>query len=306
MTHANLRNIRWAGCLAVLFLFMTGPVNGQELNCEVTVLTPKIQQTNKQIFKSLETSIRDFMSNRQWTTDKFASGERIDCNITLTIESVNGSEMSGTMQILASRPVYGTNYNSVILNVLDKKIAFGYIEFQPLEYQDGSYVNELTSILAYYAYIILGYDYDSFSELGGTPWFQVAQTIVNAAQSSSALGWKAFEKQEDNRYKLIQEVLEPRYRDLRKAWYTYHRLGLDNMYENNELGLTTILDAITKMSEVNKSFPNTYFLKLFFDAKKQELIDLFAQAPTSQKVKAREMIVRMDVPNSPLYNDKLK
>jgi hypothetical protein len=294
------------GCLGAVFLLFCFSVRAQELNCVVSVLTPKIQQTNKQIFKSLETSIREFMSNRVWTTDKFAPNEKIDCNITLTIESVNGSEMSGNMQIIASRPVYGTNYSSVSVNILDKAIAFNYIEFQPLEYQEGSYVNELTSLLAYYAYVILGYDYDSFSELGGTPWFQVAQTIVTAAQSSSVPGWKAFEKQDDNRYKLVQEMLEPRYHDLRKAWYKYHRQGLDNMYENNELGLTNMLDAITQMNVVNKSFPNTYFLKLFFDAKKQELIDLYSQAPTSQKIKAREMFVRMDVPNSGLYNDKLR
>jgi hypothetical protein len=246
------------------------------------------------------------MSNRRWTSDKFGPGERIDCNITITIQSANNGDMTGQMQIRSSRPAYGTNYNSIGVNILDRAVAFSYIEFQPMEYAEGSYLNELTALLSYYAYIIIGYDYDSFSELGGTQWFQRAQTIVNGAQASAATGWKAFEKQEDNRYKLVQELLDERYKNLRKAWYNYHRLGLDNMYENNELGLTTILNSITTMSEVNKTFPNTYYLKLFFDAKSKELIDLFSEAPASQKFKAREMFARMDVPNSSQYNSKLK
>src|SRR5688500_6434270 len=149
-------------CVAIVLLATGGHAFGQELTCKVTVVTnPSIQISNNQIFKSLETSIREFMSNRSWTTDKFGPNEKIECAISLTINTINGTEFSGNLQVMASRPAYGTNYNSVTTNILDKSVTFTYIEFQPLEYQEGVYITELTSLLSYYAYIILGYDYDS-------------------------------------------------------------------------------------------------------------------------------------------------
>jgi hypothetical protein len=278
----------------------------QELNCTVNVLSPTIQLTNKEIFKNLEIQIKDFMNNRHWTNDNFSAGERIDCNLQITINSYSGNDYSATLQIVSSRPVYGTNYNSTLFNFLDKNFNFNYKQFQILEYQENSYSNELTAVLSYYAYIILGYDYESFSKYGGQQFFVKAQNIVNSAQSSSSTGWSAMEKDDHNRYFLANDMLDERAKPFREAFYKYHRLGMDFMSEDNEKALDRINESLNEISEAKKNYLSPFLIYLFLNAKSNELIDLFAQSPTEKRAKAKDLLVVLDPLNTEKYNDKLK
>lgn len=300
-----LKNLKYSFFTILLIIAAATSVHAQEFNCQVTVNSPGIQMSNKQVFTSLENSIEEFFNSRRWTNDNFDVNEKIDCNIVINITSVEGTNYQGTFQIQSSRPTYGTNYNSQLLNVMDKFFSFGYIEFQPLEFQEGRYVDELTAILSYYAYVMLGYDYDSFSELGGSVYFQKAQTIVNAAQSSASSGWSAIEKN-GNRYHLINQILEDRNINFRRALYMYHRLGMDIMASDIESGLNHALDALQNIQGIDRTNANLYITRLFFDAKARELADLFAQAGATQKYKAKEILLQLDVTNRTLYNDRLK
>ena len=291
-------------CLGI-FLFI-GKSMGQELNCQVSVSAPTIQLTNRDVFKNMETQIREFMNGRKWTNDVFAPAERIDCTIGIIISNYSGTNFSGTMQIVSSRPVYGTNYPTTVFNCLDKYFSVNYVQFQPFEYQENTYITEMTSILAYYAYIILGYDYDSFSKFGGTQFFQKAQSIVNSAQSSNVTGWSPQDKDDHNRYFLINELTDERFKPFREGLYNYHRMGLDNMAEDNGKGLDKILASLQAMNELHQSFTSSYVLNLYFMAKSSELIDLFAQAPSDKKSTARDLLTHLDPLNTDKYNEKLQ
>ncbi len=292
--------------LCLMLITSTGIIKAQEFNCNVSVSAPTIQLTNKDIFKNMESQIREFMNNRHWTNDNFAPNERIDCNISILFNSYNGSNFSGTFQVVSNRPVYGTNYNTTLFNCLDKNFNVSYVQFQPFQYEDNAYISEMTSILAYYAYIMLGYDYDSFSKLGGSIYFQKAQSIVNSAQGGGAVGWGAMEKDDHNRYFLANELTDDRFRPFREGIYDYHRLGLDNMSQDNTKGIDNIIKGLQLMNNVKQDFTSSYALSLFFFAKSNELIDLFASAPTDKKSTARDLLKSLDPLNTDKYNDKLQ
>lgn len=281
-------------------------LKAQELYTNVSVIAPSVQLANPQILKSLETSVRDFLNNRRWTQDNFQPSEKIQCNILINLDAVNGNDFSGSIQVSYSRPVYGSNYTSPGLNFKDDNFAFSYIEFQNMDYQDGLYSTELTAVLAFYANIILGYDYDSFSELGGTPYFQKAMNIVNSAQSSSSKGWSAMDKSPRTRYALANQMMDDRYIPFRKAEYQYYREGLDKMFQDNEKGLNNVLASLKSIQEVQKALPGNLPVKIFFELKWRELINLFSQAPSSKKSQALDMLTRMDVTNSSRYQEALR
>jgi len=294
----------------IFCLALSGPglLSAQEFNCQVGVSAPTVQMTDKTIFKNMEQQIREFMNTRHWTNDIFASNERIDCSISIIISSgsAGSPNFSGTMQIVSSRPVYGTNYTTTLFNCLDRNFNISYIQFQPFEYSENTYTSEITAILAYYAYIMLGYDYDSFSKYGGTLYFQKAQNIVNGAQSSNVMGWGSLEKDDHNRYFLANELTDDRFKPFREAIYTYHRMGLDMMAQDNSKGLGNILNSLQEMSDLKQNFTNSYALKLFFLGKTNELIDLFASASSDKKTTARDLLKSLDPLNSEKYNDKLQ
>jgi hypothetical protein len=303
----NIKIIKKAVFISLSCLFLSSNLFAQELNCTVTVLSQQIQLTNKDIFKNMEIQIKEFMNGRHWTNDVFEPNERIDCNFQITLNSYVGNSFSGTLQIVASRPVYGTNYSSTLFNFLDKNFNIEYKQFQTLDYQENSYVNELTSTLAYYAYIVLGYDYNSFSKFGGQQFFQKAQNIVNSATSSSNVAaWSALVKDDRNRYYLISDILEERAKPFWESFYKYHRLGLDFMAEDNDKAINIVNECLTEMSETKSNLASPVVIYLFFSAKSNELIDLFAQAPSEKKDKAREQLVTLDPLNAEKYNDKLK
>ena len=210
-------------------------VKAQELNCSVMVATPGIEGTNKQIYETLQKAIFEFMNTRKWTNFTFKNEERIDCSILMTISvAPSNDEFDATIQVQSRRPVFNSSYNSSVLVLNDKNVKFRYIEFQPLDFTENVYTTELTSLLAYYAYIIIGLDFDTFTSSGGTVYYEKAQTIVNSAQSSSYPGWKAYEDLK-NRYWLVENLLNKAYAPVRNFLYAYYRNGLDVMYTNNEM-----------------------------------------------------------------------
>ncbi|HEY4789184.1 MAG TPA: DUF4835 family protein, partial [Bacteroidales bacterium] len=216
----------------LLFLILPGIILGQELKCNIQVVSEQIQGTNKKVFETLQSALYEFMNNRNWTNNVFTNEERIECNMLINITDYSGSDFKGTLQVQSRRPVYGTSYNTVLLNYKDQNFDFSYTEFEPLDFSETSFRSNLTSLMAFYAYIIIGLDYDSFSYNGGTEYFRKAEAIVNNAQNATEKGWKPYEASNNkNRYWLIQNILDEKYSSVREFIYKYHRLGLDRMAE---------------------------------------------------------------------------
>jgi len=257
-------------CLNLAGLF------AQELNCMVSINTPKVEGTERKIYETLQNAIYEFMNNRKWTNYNFKDAERIECTVLITInDRIGADEFRGTMNVVIRRPVLNAAYNSVLLNTIDKSIQFKYVEYQPLDFAEGSFTSNLTSILAYYSYTIIGFYFDSFSPSGGSAFFQKAQEIVNTAQNASEPGWKAFES-EKNRYWLVNNYLSPANSVLRDFAYRYHRLGLDQMYEKVDQGRNSISEGIELLQGLYNARPGLYALQLIFDAKRDEIINIYS------------------------------
>jgi hypothetical protein len=274
----------------------------QELNCTVSVLSQGVQLSDKRIFKSMETAIREFMTNKRWTTDQFQRDERIELNLTFNITKFTmPDEMQGTLQIQSRRPVFNSNYGSVVTNFIDQDISFRYLEFQPIEFADNAYISGLASLLGYYAYVALAMDYDSYSLEGGTDMWQKAQQVVNNAITDQAKGWKGTDIPPRNRFWLVENYLNPVYTPLRQANYLYHRQGMDNMYDKMDLGRTNIMEALRKIQTVNKQRPSSYNVQLFFNAKADEIINIYQQANPSEKAAVVQLLGELDATNSNKY-----
>lgn len=278
----------------------------QELNCNVSVISPTIQNTEKRIFETLQKDIREFMSTTAWTKDVFAIEERIECSILITVgERIGNNRFKATIQVQSSRPAYMTSYNSVMLNVNDQDFTFEYTENQPLQFQENQHISNLTSVLAFYAYMIIGMDYESFAPKGGEPHFQKAFQIVNNAQSEPEKGWKAFESSR-NRYWLIENMLNARYEPLREVIYKYHRKGLDVMQSDIETGRKAIFECLDPLKRLRLDQPNSYLLSVFFTAKVDEFVNVFKEAFPDIKTKAANDLMKMDPSNANKYQAIIK
>jgi hypothetical protein len=274
----------------------------QELNCTVSVLSQGVQLSDKRIFKTMETAIREFMTNKRWTNDVFQRDERIELNLTFNITKFTmPDEMLGTLQIQSRRPTFNSNYGSVVMNFIDQDISFRYLEYQPIEFADNAYISGLASLLGYYAYVALAMDYDSFSPEGGTAMWQKAQQVVNNAITDPAKGWKGTDIPPRNRYWLVENYLNPIYAPLRQANYLYHRQGMDNMYDKMDLGRTNIMEALRKIQTVNKQRPSSYNVQLFFNAKADELINIYKQSSPTEKAAVMQLLGELDPTNSNKY-----
>jgi hypothetical protein len=284
-----------------LFLFSIKAI-AQELNCTVSVLTPAIQESNKQIYETMQTQIREFMNNRKWTNDQFLNQERIECSIIINItERTSTDDFKGTIQIQSRRPVYKTSYNSPMINHQDNDFTFKYVQDQLLEFDENTISSNLIGTLAFYAYIILGFDYDSFSSEGGNPYFMKAQTIVNNAQSLAERGWKAFESQR-NRYWLTENALNVEFKPLRSCLYKYHRMGFDRLSDNLSDARKQVLEALKQLRPVYNDRPNSFFMQFFFNAKADEIVNLFSQATPDDKNQAVQLLTVIDPANISKYN----
>jgi len=275
--------------------------NAQDLNARVQILTPKIQTSNKQIFKTFENAIKDFLNGRKWSQDQIQSQERIACSFTFNITAWDGnSSFSAELQVQSQRPIYNSSYTSTLLNVNDKDFDFSYTEGQTIDYTDQTFQSNLTAVLAFYAYTIVGLDYDSFSKFGGTPYFAAAQNIVNNAQSTSFKGWKAFDSN-INRYWLAENLNNKVYVNLRSFSYDYHRLGLDAMAENSTKGRKVIGGILPALTQLDRQRLGAMLPTIFFTAKGDELVGLFTKADLPDKIQAMNVLTQADPANGPKY-----
>jgi hypothetical protein len=288
--------------LITIILVLIGlSVRGQDLNARVQVLSPQIQASNKRTLEILEYTVREFLNNRKWTSDGLQSQERIDCSVIITIKEWDGSSnFKAEAQILSSRPVYGTSYNSTVLNISDKAFDFSYSEGQPLDFSDEAYISNLSSLLAYYAYIIVGFDYDTFSKFGGTLYFNRAQNVLNNAQNAPYSGWKGFDGMR-NRFWLVENLHNKNYSTLRENMYQYHRLGLDIMADNLQKGRRVIASVLPELQKVDKQNQGSMLGQLFFTAKADELVNIFSGAAAQERVRAYNLLTEIDPANSPKY-----
>jgi hypothetical protein len=276
----------------------------QELRCSVTINTVKIQGTNKNVFSTLQTSLNEFMNGTKWTNHTFSDEERIDCSFFITINEYSGSRCSGSLQVQARRPVYKSSYQTIILNHVDEDFTFDYIEFDHLDFDLHTFKSNITSLMAFYAYLILGIDYDSFSLKGGSQFFENTQIIVTNAQRENYAGWNPYENaNRKNRYWIIENILSNSYSHERTAYYIYHRMGLDRLAEDAGDGRKQILQAL---ANIQRSFEeqtetSTPYIRLFFDAKSDELINIFAEAPQADKAEAHRLLTAADSFNPNKY-----
>jgi len=283
--------------LLVLFLFIGSNLRAQELKCNIQVNSSKIQGTNRTAFETLQTALYEFMNNTTWTDHVYATEERIECNIQINITDQIGSDQyKGTIQVQSRRPIYGSSYSTVMLNFLDNDLDFKYIEFDKLEFNLNSFESNLTSVLAYYAYVIIGLDYDSFGFKGGSDNFLKAEKIVNNSQNAQEKGWKAYEGSRKNRYWLIENLLNEKYAPVRDVIYRYHRQGLDRMAEKTVEGRAEIAESLVSIQKVYREKPDPYLflLQVFFDAKADEVVNIFSDSFQSEKTRVYNILVEVD------------
>lgn len=288
----------------LFFIMHQDLLKSQELKCNVQIVSSQIQGTNKKVFETLQNAIYEFMNNRNWTNNVFDIDERIECNILINLTEQNADEFKGTIQVQSRRPVYNSSYNTVLFNFMDNNMDFQYIEFQPLEFSETSYLSNLTSILAYYAYLIIGLDYDSFSPEGGTEYFQKAENIVNFAQNSKEKGWKAFEATKNkNRYWLVKNILDDKYQPVRDFTYQYHRLGLDLLSTKQVEGRTKMAESLRLLQQVYRQKPDPYlfFLQTVVDAKSDEWVNVFTESFSDEKNQVITILKEIDPSNVAKY-----
>ncbi|WP_417366965.1 DUF4835 family protein [Flavobacterium beibuense] len=264
--------------LGLLLLLLSFSVKGQELNATVQVNYSQITDANTQIFKTLETSVTEFVNNTRFTSRNFERNERIDCVFFINITAYQSNSFDATLQVQSSRPIFNSSYLSPVLNFNDKNFGFSYTEFQNMVYNPESYTSNLISVISFYANMIIGMDADTYEFEGGTPYYDVALRIASAAQQSGYKGWSQQDGNQ-NRYFLINDILSNTYRDFRQALYDYHRLGMDIMADNSKEGKEKIIEAINTLSKVNRARPNAFLTRVFFDAKSDEVVSIFSAGP---------------------------
>ncbi|MEZ5041643.1 MAG: DUF4835 family protein [Saprospiraceae bacterium] len=289
---------------ALFFLGLTSQLSAQEFNFQVKVVTLKLQTVDPKVFETLEISLREFLNDQQWGNDVFEQEERIKCNLILTIqEELSPTSFKADLAIQSSRPIYGTDAQTPLINHIDKDVVFEYEQYQPLQFSRNRFNDNLSHILAYYAHILLGMDYDSFSPLGGERYFRLAQEILNIVpQSATAVypGWRSTEGNR-NRYWLIENILNPRVRPFRQATYDYHRQGLDLMASNPDGGRALITQAIEDISTVNQAYRNAMIIQMFNDTKALEIIEIYKQGTLEEQNKVIRIMRLMDPANAPQY-----
>ncbi|WP_136481413.1 type IX secretion system protein PorD [Cognatitamlana onchidii] len=284
----------------VLLMFcFTVQLFAQELNCNVVVDARQTGNENFPIFKTLEKQVTEFINNTKWTNKTYKSQERINCSMVINVNNYSGETMRATLQIQSSRPIYGSAFSTPIYNFNDKDFTFTYLEFQNLIYNPTQFESNLISVLAFHVYMILALDADSFSPKGGDDYYKQAQVITNYSQQGNFKGWKV-EDGLQSRFALIDNILSPTYREYREVMYDYHRLGLDVMSENVKAGKEAIATSLTKFQAMNSRRPNSFLLRTFFDAKSEEIEQVFTGGPNVNIAKVKETLQKV----APMYSSK--
>ncbi len=287
------------------FTFFLLPVQAQELNCTVQINSEQIQGVSKSVFANLQKSISEFVNNRHWSDMTFTNTERIECNMNIIVKKVEGEDFTAEIQVQSRRPVYNSTYYTTLFNFKDNNFKFQYKEFDQLEINENTITSNLTAVLAYYCYIIIGYDMDSYSRLGGSPFFQQAEIIVNAAQAADLGGWKAFESPK-NRYALVSNLTDEAFKKYRSYFYEYHRLGLDEMAVNPDNGRAKIATGIPVLREANRARPSSIVVASFLDAKTDELVNVFSKGTTQEKKIAYEILTDVNPTQTDKYEKILQ
>jgi hypothetical protein len=297
--------------IVLLLVLISTQVKAQELQARLSVVANRVSnQVDKKVFQTLETSLNTFLNNRKWTGQTYQPFERIKSNFQLNIDQELGENVyKATLTVQASRPVYGSSYESPLINFQDNSVVFRYVEFQPIEFNENRVQGNdpvaanLTAVLAYYVNIIIGLDHDSFSPRGGDPYFQKAQNIVNnAPEGRDISGWKAFDGIR-NRFRLVENLTDSRFAIIHDAIYTYYRSGMDQLVENEEESRNNVLNALNFLTTLNRENPNTMILPLFFQGKSNELLNIFSKSKPELKTRARDMLVKLDITNAGVYKD---
>ncbi len=287
--------------LVIFIILFSTIAKTQELNCRVQVVSQSIQGTNKRVFDALQLAIFEFVNNTKWTGHVYRNEERIECNILINLtKRISNDEFSGTMQIQSSRPVFDASYKTPLLNYKDNDLKIAFSEQDIIEFSENSFTSNLASILAYYTYIIIGLDYDTFSLEGGTKFFQKAEAIVNNAQNANESGWKAFESTK-NRYWLVQALLDNTYLPLRHCMYEYHRLGLDKMSNKVDEGRSKIAESIKQLKSVHREKPNSFLMQVFFDAKADEIVSIFSESNRDEANRVYSTLKEVNNANTSKY-----
>lgn len=284
----------------LIILTVSISAQAQEINCSVQISAQKIEGTDRDAFQEMQQAIYEFINSRTWTNYNYKIEERIECTLLLTlVERVSSDTYKGKLSLVLKRPVFNSNYTTTMLNFEDKDITITYAEGEPIIFDPNSHTSNLSSILAYYMYIFLGIDNDSFSPLGGTPYYNKAQEIVQNAQGASEPGWKAFEDSK-NRYWLVENLLNNQFKPLRECLYQYHRKGLDMLYDKADKGRSNINESLKLALKTNKAQPGSFLLSLFLDAKRDEIINIFSEGNPSVKAEAANTMKALD----PIHSDQ--
>ncbi|MDE6329290.1 MAG: DUF4835 family protein [Muribaculaceae bacterium] len=266
-----------------------GAADAQELRCQVEVNSQQIEGTNKSVFESLQEAINDYMNETRFSTATFGPAERIDCRLYLTVGEYDGDRIKGDIQVQLSRPVYNSTYTTTVFNFKDNKVEFDYKDGDPLIFSETSQQNNLTAILDYYAYLFLALDFDTFSPKGGQPFFDKAASVVQAAQSSGEVGWKAFEDTK-NRSAVLSAYTDPATSGMRDLLYMYHRRGLDEMVTSPDKGRATITESLAELKKVYNTNPMSVGLSIFRDSKLDELVNIYSKAPSTEREEAYDIL----------------
>jgi hypothetical protein len=290
-------------CMMLLTIGLMTNLNGQELNARVQILAPTVPNIDKRNLEVLQKNIREFLNNNKWSNETYAAQERIECNFVITLSEWDGnSAYKAEAQIQSSRPVYGSSYNSTILNLNDKDFDFNFTEGQSLDFSDQNFISNLSSLLGFYAYTIIGLDKDSFSSLGGTFFHKKALTLLNNAQVSSNRGWKAFDGLR-NRYWLNENLLNRGFEELRVFIYDYHYNGLDRLQDNAGRGVKKMITLLAGLKQMDKQKLGSIFPNFYFASKADEVVNVFsiATGDPTDRLKAYNLLVEVDPANINKY-----
>ena len=298
--------MRYVACVVAL-VAMSISLGAQELKCNISINSEQVQGSNKAVFNTLQQSMEEFVNTQRWTNMTFQEKERIECSMMIVVKSVQDNMFVCEFTCQSRRPVFGTTYTTPTLNIKDANFTFTYQEYDRMEFQHNTFTSNLTALVAYYCYLIIGHDMDSFAKLGGTPYFQICEDIVTSAQSASLdnaemVGWKAFESNR-NRYALTNNLMDEAFKKYRAYYYDYHRHGLDEMVNNVANGRARIAKDIKVLKEAYNARPATYLVGTFLDAKSDELVNIFKSGTADEKKMVYELLMDIDPTRQDTYEN---
>jgi hypothetical protein len=301
--------------LLLIALFVSTFVKAQDINCNIIINSSAIPNVDQKIFKTLQQGLLTFVNTRKWAVEEIKTEEAIDVNFNITLLKKGDAPDSyeAKLTIQSSRPVYGTDYNSTIVNYIDNAFKFKYVQFQAIDFNENRIVgndplvSNLSATIAYYIYLSLGLNYDSYKLKAGQEYFNKALNIVNNAPEGYGItGWKNNEAKNKNRYWFVDNILNSRFSSFREVIYNYHRNGLDQMISNKEEAQKVILKTISTLTLLNGENPGSAILYFYFNAKNEELLNILSNAPAEERAALLPQMAILDVTNANKYNALIK